>query len=161
MKDRLNKILAYEKLTPSKFADIIGVQRSSVSHILSGRNNPSLDFMRKVLDQFTNISGDWLITGKGDMLKTSKAKKYNFDVSKKSTDTPSASPGNTLFDTLNNSKESAPAPPEQKVESIVEENIQPKIAAINALNVGGVTTRKIDKIVLFYNDNTFEEFSPS
>lgn len=69
MKDRIQRIIARENLTPSKFADIIGVQRSGVSHILSGRNNPGLDFLNKILQHFPHISGDWLITGQGSMVK--------------------------------------------------------------------------------------------
>ena len=49
MKERLVQLLDLEQITPSKFADIIGVQRSSVSHVISGRNKPSLDFILKML----------------------------------------------------------------------------------------------------------------
>lgn len=69
MKDRILKILKDESLTYSRFADEIGVQRSSVSHILSGRNNPSIDFMQKVLLRFRNINSEWLMLGRGNMYK--------------------------------------------------------------------------------------------
>ena len=61
--DRLKKILEKENLTASRFAEKIGIQRSSVSHILSGRNKPSLDFVIKVNNAFDNISLNWLIKG--------------------------------------------------------------------------------------------------
>lgn len=67
MKERLNQILDMEKLSPSKFADLIGVQRSSVSHILSGRNNPSYDFLQKTLKTFPGLKADWLMLGEGVM----------------------------------------------------------------------------------------------
>ena len=51
-------------LSASTFADKIGVQRSSVSHILSGRNKPSLEFIQKVLNEFPKVSAEWLINGK-------------------------------------------------------------------------------------------------
>ena len=47
------------------FADKIGVQRSSISHILSGRNKPSLDFILKVTNEFTDVDIYWLLNGKG------------------------------------------------------------------------------------------------
>jgi len=67
MKERLLQIIDLEQLTPSKFADIIGVQRSSVSHIISGRNKPSFDFLQKTLKAFPGLNADWLIMGEGTM----------------------------------------------------------------------------------------------
>ena len=63
--NRLKKILNYHQLTASLFADKIGVQRSSISHILSGRNKPSLDFILKVTNSFTDVDIYWLLNGKG------------------------------------------------------------------------------------------------
>ena len=65
MQDRLQEIMDKEHLTPARFAELIGVQRSSISHILSGRNNPSLEFLRKILLHLEHINPDWLISGKG------------------------------------------------------------------------------------------------
>ena len=67
MKERLIQLLDLEQLTPSKFADIIGVQRSSVSHVISGRNNPSFDFIQKTLTAFPGLNAEWLIVGQGTM----------------------------------------------------------------------------------------------
>lgn len=67
MKERILQLLDLEQLTPSKFADIIGVQRSSVSHVISGRNNPSFDFIQKTLKAFPGLNAEWLILGKGTM----------------------------------------------------------------------------------------------
>lgn len=67
MKDRLIQLLDLEQLTPSKFADIIGVQRSSISHVISGRNNPSFDFLQKTLKAFPGLNASWLILGEGTM----------------------------------------------------------------------------------------------
>ena len=62
-RERLKKLIETEDLTASKFAEKIGAQRSSVSHVLSGRNKPSLDFVIKVTNAFKDISLDWLING--------------------------------------------------------------------------------------------------
>ncbi len=67
MKERLLQLLDLEQLSPSKFAEIIGVQRSSVSHVISGRNNPSYDFLQRTLKAFPGLNAAWLITGKGTM----------------------------------------------------------------------------------------------
>ena len=62
---RLQQILDYYSLNASSFAEKIGVQRSSISHILSGRNKPSLDFVMKVLSSFDEVDTYWLLNGKG------------------------------------------------------------------------------------------------
>jgi transcriptional regulator with XRE-family HTH domain len=67
MQRRIEQILEVENLSVSQFADKIGVQRSGMSHILSGRNKPSLDFAIKVLQTFPDLSSDWLLFGKGAM----------------------------------------------------------------------------------------------
>ena len=68
MKDRIIQFLKEMNLTSTKFADEIGVQRSSISHILSGRNKPSFDFIEKMLNAYPEVNAQWLITGKGIML---------------------------------------------------------------------------------------------
>ena len=72
MKDRLQKFLNYEGLSRSNFAQIMGVQQSSITHILSGRNKPSFDFIEKMLQRFPKIAPDWLIMGKGPMYRTNE-----------------------------------------------------------------------------------------
>lgn len=67
--EQLNKIMAYYGLSASAFADMINVQRSSVSHILSGRNKPSLDFILKLNTSFPEINLYWLINNSGEMIK--------------------------------------------------------------------------------------------
>ena len=60
--EKLKKIISKEGLSASKFAEKIGVQRSSVSHILSGRNKPSLDFVLKIYKSIENIDLEWLLS---------------------------------------------------------------------------------------------------
>jgi transcriptional regulator with XRE-family HTH domain len=67
MKDRIVKFLIFEKISPSEFADKIGVQRSSMSHILNGRNFPSASFLQKMLQAFPQLNPRWLMIGDGEM----------------------------------------------------------------------------------------------
>ncbi len=63
---RLQKVIAYYGESASSFAEKIGAQRSSISHILSGRNKPSLDFILKILSSFPEVELYWLLNGKGE-----------------------------------------------------------------------------------------------
>ena len=63
---RLQQVIDYYTDSASSFADTIGVQRSSISHILSGRNKPSLDFVLKVLSSYPEVELYWLLNGKGE-----------------------------------------------------------------------------------------------
>jgi len=72
MLERISKLIKTKKLSSSQFADEIGVQRSSVSHVLSGRNKPSLDFVTKILTAYEDINSEWLLIGKGNMFSMSE-----------------------------------------------------------------------------------------
>lgn len=74
LSDRIKTIITVNNLTSSSFADKVGVQRSGVSHILNGRNRPSMDFLLKVLEAFPRVDAGWLLTGKSpkDMIAPEK-----------------------------------------------------------------------------------------
>lgn len=63
IQERIQLILKMHALTPSMFADKLGVQRSNISHILSGRSKPSFDFLEKVVVNFPRVNTNWLLTG--------------------------------------------------------------------------------------------------
>ena len=84
---RLEKVIDFYGETASSFAEKIGVQRSSISHILSGRNKPSLDFVLKVLSSFPEVELYWLLNGKGQFPKLEK--KAENAILKSPTDMPS------------------------------------------------------------------------
>ena len=67
MKRRIKKIIEQEGLNVNKFSDIIGVNKSTMSHILSGRNNPSIDVLTKILKNFPLINANWLLLGYGEI----------------------------------------------------------------------------------------------
>ena len=143
MKDRIIKFLTHENLTATKFAEEIGVQRSSISHILSGRNNPSFDFIQKILTRYKNLNADWLILGNGQMFK----KPEQMDLF---TSVPKATlQNNTIQRTelLQQTTDKATSDPPNLTQSIPGKEISP--------------SRKIEKILLFYSDKTFDEFLPA
>ena len=92
---RLLEILENKSLSASQFAEKIGVQRSSVSHVLSGRNKPSLDFIIKISTVFTDISLNWLIHGK----------KSNELISSNNIPSPTASNKNNILKSNSNEKQ--------------------------------------------------------
>jgi len=139
MKERLEAIIKYENISPSRLADLIGVQRSGVSHILSGRNKPGLDFLNKLLSHFPHISGDWLITGQGEMLKNKGSKPVVEQLSIESPPIPKKS----FKIPLNAAKEEQQAEYETK-------------ASLNQLK----SAKVVERMVVFYSDKTFAEYKP-
>jgi transcriptional regulator with XRE-family HTH domain len=133
MKDRLLKILKQYNLTSTRFADELGVQRSGISHILSGRNQPSYDFIVKLMTQYPEINPDWLLMGKGTMLRTALKEK--------------SSPEPDLFRQVSPGKDE-PAYVEPPV--IKEDNHQAKVTNVTS----------IQHIVIFYPDGTFKPYFP-
>ena len=67
MKERIQKIMQKEAMNAGLFAEKIGISAASLSHILSGRNNPSLDVMMKIRKAFGYVSWEWLLEGVGEM----------------------------------------------------------------------------------------------
>lgn len=140
MKDRIIKFMTHENLTATRFADEIGVQRSSISHILSGRNNPSFEFIQKMLGRYKQLNAEWLLVGTGSMLKKN--------------DQPESSP--------------PPKPAEAKPvftnPSLFQESFTVSSSAEGDKNPQAIITpeikpsRQIEKILVFYSDKTFDEF---
>ena len=68
MVERIRILLESRQLTPTQFADVIGVARPIVSHILSGRNKPSLEVVQRILAAMPDLAMPWLLNGTGPML---------------------------------------------------------------------------------------------
>lgn len=69
MVDRIKQVIEYSQLSSAAFADNIGISRSGLTHLLNGRNQPSLDVARKILAKYPELSTEWLIMGMGDMMR--------------------------------------------------------------------------------------------
>ena len=65
MRERLLKFMEMEKLSASRLAEILGVQPATISHIISGRNKPSFEFIEKMLLRFPKVNPEWFLLGKG------------------------------------------------------------------------------------------------
>ncbi len=74
---RLEKIMEYYGLTASALAEEMDFNRSTISHLVSGRNKPSLEFVMKVLQRFTEVKLDWLVLGKGTFPSSENLKQHN------------------------------------------------------------------------------------
>ena len=205
MNRRFQTILDLENLSPAQLADRLGVQRSGISHILSGRNKPSFELLQRVVQSFPEISAEWLITGNGKPLKeqnqaaasgaassaassatsgaTSGAANSRSSGTTPST-TPSITPSTTSgsnnsstsgtisgatppFEGLFNSSESATEPqiPAQTsdIEGIEDEisDFQPlQSSFFNTNPANDREKRALKRVILIYNDNTFEELLP-
>lgn len=148
---RLENILEYYGLNASSFADKIGVQRSSMSHLLSGRNKPSLDFVMKISDIFPEVDLYWILNGKGSFPKSedeSRISKPEIIADNKNTYTPAPLnenfEGEDLFSQIN-SKQEKLAP--SKIEESKNSNFS-------------YEEDKIEKIVFFYKNGTFKVYEP-
>ena len=147
---RLEIILDYYALSASGFADKIGVQRSSLSHLLSGRNKPSLDFILKIIEIFPEVDLYWIINGvgnfpKSDVIAVSEIEK------KAIAPTPileNKAVGNLFSTELNFENE------EIKTEKLIDNFDQ------NKINNEVKRNSKIERIVIFYVDGTFSEHVP-
>ncbi|MGN0186615.1 MAG: helix-turn-helix transcriptional regulator [Paludibacteraceae bacterium] len=132
MKERILQLLEEKQMTLAAFADEIGVERSTMSHIKSGRSNPSLDVAQKILERFPEVSTDWLILGKGSMFGqiSNPNEPTLFDQIQPT----------TSYTTEYTQKEASFSVPS----TTPPQNPQP-------------TRPSIVRVILFYDDNTFEQ----
>jgi len=187
MKDRITLLIKAKNLTAAQFADEIGVQKSSISHIISGRNNASLDFIQKVLLTYPEVNMDWLMFGKGPLFKSNEtAIKVNTDVSLSAVQAVDLTHVDLFSELMptkgvdfrkendlrpdansepneNNEEDEIiePTPMLKNKEQISEEIITRKTENVR-VNSGHreTDTKTILKIVEFYSDNTYREFFP-
>lgn len=147
---RLELLLDYYSLNASAFADKIGVQRSSLSHLLSGRNKPSLDFILKILEVFPDVDLYWILNGKGNFPKNSDEKRTEI-IAEKIISAPTPIPQNQIAENLFSPAEIPMVKnPIENSKTVLNENI-----TISA------SSNEIDKIVIFYKNGTFKDYKPS
>jgi len=156
MKDRILQIIKEEGLTNTRFAQEIGVQPSSISHIVSGRNKASIELITKILHRFPGINTDWLMLGKGEMYKTNQPE-------------PPVAPQNSQSATDLFSQPSGPEakpdpPPDQSNEPTVNPGLSDTVESEDPppykRQTPSPNQKHIEKIVVFYSDKTFSEYNP-
>ncbi len=147
---RLKKVLEYYQLSASSFAEKIQVQRSSISHLLSGRNKPSLDFVLKVLKEFKEVELYWLLNGEGNFPKEEKKTDFpttlfseNPKIESKSNNPiiAKSNPQNTISENPNSQKSSS-------------ENLEKEI-----ISNPNFSKSEIERIVVFYKNGSFKNYT--
>ncbi|MFI3261861.1 MAG: helix-turn-helix transcriptional regulator [Rikenellaceae bacterium] len=152
MKERLSILLSVKGLTALKFAEIMNVQPSSISHLLSGRNNPNYDFILKLIERFPDISPDWLLLGQGDMFRVIHT-----------TPVEEAPREEKPIIEVHETEAKVIVEGKQASKIVTEEDSEVKDGKTSEINPlfsmfpqkEGV---KVTKVIIFYNDGTFESF---
>lgn len=155
MNTRLQRFLDAENITQAQFADTIKVARAGVSHIIAGRNRPGYEFILSTMNHYPELNIEWLLTGKGRMYKNSAYEEQQ----------------PVLPDLFAQSPETEPEPEQREVISpresqnpLPEYAPAPDIAATTGQDERvqavqqPVKQRKAVKIMVFYDDGTFQEF---
>ena len=141
MKERIIEFLKAENKSSAQFAEEIGVQPSGISHILSGRNNPSLDFILKMLDKYRFISTEWLLFGKGPIYKDTRMQ--------------------SLFEDMEvdaGKKEGTAELIQDARVNIRQTDAERQSSVPQSMPAKDRDDHDVNKIVLFYSDGTFEEY---
>ncbi len=125
---RLKKIMDFYQLSASAFADKINVQRSSISHLLSGRNKPSLDFVLKTVNEFDEVELYWILNGKGVFPKDKN------------------SPPSQISSQTNHPKNI----------NIQKKKIKQDLTDV--ISTSSSISKSIERIVIFYKNGTFKEY---
>lgn len=152
--DKIKQILIDRNFSPSYFADEIGVQRSSISHILSGRNRPSFDIIQKIIRRFPDLGYDWIMEDESAGQPAPAPTAYRQPVATGSErynpgySNPVAPPTQSSVPIRSRVREIAPAQPEP----ILDEEFPVEEAGIE---------KRVERILLFYTDGSFREFLPS
>lgn len=185
MKDRIRMIMESEDYTPARFADTLDIGRAIVSHILNGRNNPSLDVISRILEAFPSINPDWLLFGTGEMYRDNVASKslsaetnaveqaQSDSVANKKTLDLFSQP-NDIFTAKNQSdipktilpEVADPTPATTNTPKLEKEEFSS--SSVDVENIGSMNekivyktlpAKKISQIIIYYDDNTFEVFN--
>ena len=159
MNTRLQQFLAAENMSQAQFADSIKVARAGVSHIIGGRNKPSFEFIINTMKRYPELNIEWLLTGKGKMYLNSPSQQpalaNDAHGDGYADEIPVFEDG--LFSSQENPVPEVHAPAPVREES--KEDVTP-IAYHKAEEQEKTVARqrKATKIIVFYDDGTFQEF---
>ncbi|MBQ5679025.1 MAG: helix-turn-helix transcriptional regulator [Rikenellaceae bacterium] len=149
MREKLLKLMKSEKLSSSRLAEILEIQPSSISHILSGRNKPSYDFLVKILRRFPTLNPDWLLLDAEQMYRSNE----ELDRRINDTNTQSSQTTGSAEKMIVNSK-SALNPKNEISQNSTNRPIE-NIAAVANIATDG---RTIERVIVLYTDKSFEAY---
>lgn len=152
MRERIAKIIASEGLNSSAFADLIGIQRSNISHILNGRNGPSLELLQKILNNFPQYNTDWLVMGRGEIYKK-PVQTTIFDAIEDNSNDVASNAVEPVAETEEPEPGQLEPEADKAVESVQKESPEQGVSPI----VEQITQRasEVKQVVVLYSDNTF------
>lgn len=145
MNTRLKQFLAAENISQAQFADTIRVVRASVSHVLAGRNNPSYDFIRAIMDNYPSLNIEWLMLGRGKMYKETPPQSHPQHPIQENVE--EIGKTGLLFSDI---------PEEDSAPSVNFESTN-VIETIDNNAQTPVRQRNVSKIIILYDDGTFQE----
>lgn len=143
MRDRILQIINSEQMNPTSFAKVIDIKPATLSHILNGRNNPSLDVITKIHTAFPHIRLEWIIYGDGEMYSSFRSTQDENN-----------------HENLKNTWESADADDFRKEISSKDSQSKDNIADTEEIRYIERPSRKIKEIKIFFDDDTYETFVP-
>ena len=146
MREKLLNLMKSEQLTASKLAELLDIQPSGISHILSGRNKPSFDLVQKILRRFPRVNPDWLLLDKDEMYRTIDIEPKPAALQSISTD--------ELDGTMQQSQASGMTAP--ATNSTSTSTPAQQIAAAYAPKSGNVK-----RVIVLFDDHTFESYEVS
>ncbi|WP_080056520.1 helix-turn-helix transcriptional regulator [Spirosoma aerolatum] len=163
--DKIKQILIDKNLTPSYFADEIGVQRSSISHILSGRNRPSFDIIQKIIRRFPELGYEWIMEedayGSSTMNQPSTHSNRIGNSARPATDrVPNGQPSFYSYGSQPSvrSQRTEIPPVSQHLQTVAE----PADSVVEPIISSSMSTdKKVERILIFYTDGSFKEYTPS
>ncbi len=139
-----------EGLTSSRLAELLGIQPSSISHILGGRNKPSFDFVQKILRRFPNINPDWLLIDKGDMYRNASSTTAEDDTATRTDETaPITQLSNVPQSTTSTPGVSSDMSASQPAPAIGNIATQPQLP---------ISRGRVKRVIVLYDDHTFESY---
>ncbi|MBR5019453.1 MAG: helix-turn-helix transcriptional regulator [Bacteroidales bacterium] len=149
MNDRLKQFLSMENLSPARFAEVMGIQRSGISHLLAGRNKPSFEFIQKMMTAYPDINYEWLILGKGRPYKSDRQPAIPSNPTDLFTESSEAITDST--------DEITPENQQLIDENPASEPFENRIFANSTTPALPKLSKKIARIIVFFNDGTYEE----
>jgi len=147
--EQIRYLMSHYELSATQLADKLGIQRSTISHLLSGRNNPSIDLLRRIISSFPDINEAWLLSGHGNPLKSAKESFSDL----KSVNSREITINTPVNNTVNQSSDTS------VTSELVGDTSVDKIKHVKD-SVPFVNNEDIEQILVFYTDGTFKYFRP-